>query len=87
MWFFELFHFLDDVEKALSVAQGSWMPIETAPKSGHEVLVVTQGLVRVGFWDDARGGRWSKWPGREAISPTHWMPLPKGPEVSSTEQK
>lgn len=35
MWFFELWHFLGDVEKALSASSAvtnTWLPIETAPK-------------------------------------------------------
>src|SRR5688572_22934538 len=60
---------------------GAWQSIETAPKDGSEVLVSDCGLVRVGFWDQARGGVWSKWPGRENIKPTHWQPLPAPPPV------
>lgn len=68
-----------------NVAQG-WRDMGTAPKDGHEILVVTQGLVRVGFWDEARGGQWSKWPGREHIIPTCWQPPPP-PPITSSEGK
>jgi hypothetical protein len=59
-----------------------WQPIETAPKENRDVLVCEDGIgkpVRVAFWDKARGGVWSMWPGRERIYPTHWMPLPAPP--------
>lgn len=57
-----------------------WRPIEDALKDGSCVLVVTElGLVRVAFFDTARGGIWSLWPGREPAEPTHWMPLTTPP--------
>ena len=63
---------------------GNWLPIETAPRDGHEILITNAGygmLVRIGFFDEARGGIWSIWPGREHAmpSPSHWMPLPVCP--------
>jgi hypothetical protein len=56
-----------------------WQPIETAPKDGKDILVFGEQLRRVAFWDEARGGLWSRWPGREPIRATHWMPLPEPP--------
>jgi hypothetical protein len=59
-----------------------WQPIETAPKDGTDILVFCK-IRRVlrGFWDEARGGQWSEWPGRQAIEfPTHWQPLPEPPK-------
>ena len=58
-----------------------WMPIESAPKNGRDMLAFDGSLVRLAFWDDARGGVWSKWPGRESIDATHWMPLPAPPKA------
>lgn len=62
-------------------AQG-WQPIAEAPKDGRDILIVNDGFghpVRVGFWDSARGGKWSIWPGREEADPTHWQLLPAPP--------
>jgi hypothetical protein len=61
---------------------GGWRPISDAPKDGTDILVGVQGIgwpVRVAFWDEARGGVWSIWPGRELAHPTHWQPLPPPP--------
>lgn len=66
-------------EQAGAVLDG-WQPIETAKKSGHDVLLYTRSCVRLGFWDELRGGIWSIWPGREPAFPTHWMPLPAAPK-------
>lgn len=61
--------------------QDGWQPIETAKKSGHDVLLYTSSSVRLGFWDEPRGGVWSIWPGREPAFPSHWMPLPAAPKA------
>lgn len=64
-----------------------WRPIDTAPK-GVEVMLYNQGLVYVGR---ERGGLYRSEPQSEHIAwrafccgrfhdPTHWMPLPDGPE-------
>ena len=60
-----------------------WQPIETAPKNGRDVLMVTQYGIRTCFWDEARGGVWSIWPGREEARPTHWAPLPGLPALAA----
>jgi uncharacterized protein DUF551 len=58
-----------------------WQPIETAPKDGRDLLLANIGIVRLAFWDEARGGQWSIWPGRDQFfKPTHWMPLPEPPK-------
>ena len=55
-----------------------WKPINTAPKDGTEILVVERftNLRTKAFWDKARGGIWSEWPGRRYIEPILWMSLP-----------
>lgn len=58
-----------------------WLPIESAPLNGVEILVAFRGLTRIAFWDTARGCIWSVWPGRERVHPTHWMPLPPPPSA------
>ena len=81
--------FLRDARAALSAqpvagAVALWMPIETAPKDGKDVLVYTDnGLVRLAFFDTARGGVWSSWPGRNEYQPTHWMRLPTAPQAQA----
>lgn len=72
---------ITELEAQLAVVQknAAWQPIETAPKDGKDLLL-SDGVVRIAFWDTARGGLWSKWPGREECKyPNHWMPLPKPP--------
>lgn len=65
-----------------ALRSGEWRPIESAPKDGRDLLIVDARYghpVRIGFWDEGRGGVWSIWPGRERIHPTHWRPLPASP--------
>lgn len=67
-----------------------WQPIETAPKESVDRLLwwpTSHSLpATVGFWSDMRQ-RWIDW--RRAGNyeedwgqPTHWMPIPKPPEVT-----
>jgi hypothetical protein len=56
-----------------------WLPIDTAPKPDRDIISYENGKVRIAFWDTARGGLWSSWPGREPIRPTHWLPTPNKP--------
>jgi hypothetical protein len=68
------------LEASQAAAQQGWQPIETAPRNSKDVLVFTEtGLVRLAFFDTARGGIWSSWPGRNEYKPTHWQPLPSPP--------
>ena len=62
-----------------------WQPIETAPKDGTRIAVCgAAGNV----WFDVRwekrsraGERWTSFLGPVQFDPTHWMPLPKAPEM------
>lgn len=75
-----------DGRAAAEKASMSWEPVETAPLNGKDVLVYTEtGLVRIAFFDAARGGVWSSWPGRNEYKPTHWMPLPLPPEQQTRD--
>jgi hypothetical protein len=60
----------------------SWIPIESAPRDGTEILVSEYGTLDIAFWSDQR----NKWLGPydmcgdvEVMEPTHWMPLPTPP--------
>lgn len=60
-----------------------WMPIETAPKDGADVLGWSRTFrcpQTVSF--DRKWGAWSSIPGRYGCNPTHWQPLPKPPVQS-----
>jgi hypothetical protein len=71
-----------DHDEPSAVSPSAWLPIESAPKDGTEVLVWAAGC---GFsvmrwlsmgWDDGdfhSGHRW----------PTHWMPLPAPPVLTT----
>lgn len=58
-----------------------WQPISTAPKDGDHILLLTvTGAMVVGYW---RAVYWTSVPGRWALDPTHWMPLP--PRLNENE--
>jgi hypothetical protein len=52
-----------------------WRPIETAPKDGTKVLVMSDGIEIVS-WNECLE-TW--WDGEWSHGPTHWMPLPEPP--------
>lgn len=60
-----------------------WLPIESAPKDGHMILVVAFIHGEIDWLSTARrkGGRWEFYSGSEYGDgpPTHWMPLPDPP--------
>ena len=69
------------------VSEGSWHPIETAPKETTQMFVVVAFGAKVGatpynsdpwcVWHQR--GEFVRWPHK--FSPTHWMPLPKAPAM------
>jgi hypothetical protein len=76
------------IAEALAAEREAWRPIETAPKDGTAVLLFRQldgsdGYWLVGWWQEADAG-WF-WGShkllREAMAPTHWMPLPTPPAI------
>lgn len=70
-----------------------WRPIETAPRDGTNILLLTAGGVVEGYW------QWGDW-SQSVIEcsydeaggpvfgcrPTHWMPLPPAPGAAPPEQ-
>jgi hypothetical protein len=60
--------------------QNDWQPIETAPRDGAWVLGWAYGEPLVVRW---LNGQWVETFRGEEVGfdyPTHWMPIPKGPE-------
>jgi hypothetical protein len=51
-----------------------WLPIETAPRDGTEILAWDGEVTDVIWWD---GLAWDD--GRRTVHPTNWMPLPEPP--------
>ena len=81
---------LDEARAALSAAKaGGWLPIETAPKDGTEMLLLfgnaeyifgkTHGRVRAACWTGSgASANWSL-PYFKDNPPTAWQPLPAPP--------
>lgn len=73
----------------------NWQPISTAPKDGSEIIVGSvEGGVFAGFWSDvpnywghfgwfAESDRAACDATRKPFQPTHWMPLPDPPSLTS----
>lgn len=56
-----------------------WQPIETAPKDGNDMLIVTHWKdIYVGYWD-LMDERFMESEYVVIYEPTHWMPIPKPP--------
>jgi len=70
----------DEAARASSAA-AQWLPIETAPKDGTEILGHTDVGALVLYWDTLSDNpeRWSDGMSRYHRIPTHWMPLPAPP--------
>lgn len=76
--------------EALGVAQAAWMPIETAPKDGTDILVWPYWSDRQPaqvHWRDMKRthGRWEITPSFYCAGavPKHWRPLPASPVPSA----
>lgn len=65
-----------------------WMPIESAPRDGRDVLLASSsgGGVVIGFWIDSQKAGWEGWmvdgEGRNDGSYSHWAPLPRHPAAA-----
>lgn len=69
------------VEPQQSEAPG-WIPIETAPKDGTEILLCAEVTLDLGicYWrEDKVMTGWTWGLGKMFGRPTHWMPLPAAP--------
>ena len=68
------------------VIEDRWLPIETAPKYGRFLAVLPSGVMTVVVWleashPDADGEGWYEHWKFDPVDPTHWMPIPKAPEM------
>lgn len=70
---------LTDLIAAQGRAGDVWLPIETVPKDGTEVIIYDSGadLMWIGEWIEGCNG-WSDGTGWRSKA-THWMPLPAIP--------
>ena len=62
----------------------SWQPIETAPKDGTEILVLSGGNKYLVSWTETmiqKGWAEAYFPGEDFSwhMPTHWLPIPPNP--------
>ena len=70
----------------LAAREQQWLPIESAPKDGTEILLYSLGDVGVCYWrDDEVMTGWTWGLGKAFGLPTHWQPLPP-PPASPQEQ-
>ncbi len=62
-----------------------WQPIKTAPKDGTAILLAYKELCGSGYWwqNSSKTREHWVWDGWPRMAPTHWMPLPKPPNVKS----
>ncbi len=84
----------DGAESLSTAGLGAWFPIGTAPKDGSLVLLyfpagfgrstLSQNIF-IGHWHTPNNknypGMWSCGANRNLKTATHWMPLPKTPNV------
>lgn len=64
--------------RALAEGRG-WQPIETAPRDGTRLLLYSVHRRRIADGEFGNYRVWS-WP-YVMVEPTHWQPLPPGPEA------
>ena len=66
-------------------AAAGWQPIDTAPRDGLPHIVNDPAYP--GLWEAAYWGEfsWMEWRSGERMNPqpTHWLPVPPTPEVTS----
>ena len=83
---------------ASTAGLGAWLPIDTAPKDGTEILMACPGLgvCGPGKWNKNKYSKkprpyWTHWGERiwgslriRGDQPTHWQPMPEAPNVEVT---
>jgi hypothetical protein len=72
-------HYIDSAAPAQPVS--GWLPIESAPKDGVEIILAhPDGSMCIGWWK-ARGGSigWTDGDTYAMSWPTHWQPKPPSP--------
>lgn len=59
----------------------NWQPIKTAPKDGSLIMICWKGgpYPIISRWLENRQG-WTHGFNKPILPPTHWLPLPNGPE-------
>ena len=68
------------------IEAAAWQPIETAPRNGDAILIATDTMQWVAYWDEeSHPFCWhvedaGKGFNLNADLPTHWRPLPQGPK-------
>ena len=75
-------HLVADEIERLQALDKDWQPIATAPKDGSLIMVWREHCVypRIVKFDVAYGEFSKVEDGEYLHHPTHWMPLPDGPE-------
>lgn len=69
---------------------GGWMPIETAPKDGTEILGYTEEVGALVLYWDSMTGEMDHWSDGMSVSfwkPSHWMPVPLPPTTPAGSGK
>lgn len=79
---------IDYLLSLLSPTGDKWLPIETAPKDGTDVLLSNGKGVWTDFWDSEIGlwmycDQWERTNADFDAAPTHWQPLPAPPLPTS----
>lgn len=63
----------------------AWQTMETAPKDGTDILIVTENReIVLCYWNNAFN-IWYCTDHRGYKNPSHWMPLPELPQIDKTE--
>lgn len=79
-------HILDAIRQALSsMIEGGWRPISEAPRDGTRFLFTNGKIIACGWYMNGQYFASDSFGGKQALDPTHYMPLPAAPEGGSDE--
>lgn len=70
-----------------AIETGGWLPIETAPKDGTQILTVCGNSCSVREWGEGEDDIFAWQPRIRGHFPTHWMPLPPPPNSPNRESE